>query len=363
VSEVRRWLSDEQLGDDRMRAWREPVLGPLADLAVDENVDQVRSVAVEALSLASGADASRSLLARASEATNPQSRVALAQALGAFEDEASKAWLVTALEDDALAVRLAAASSLVRRDPASASSWVSEMLLQVAVGNDDLNKRREAGRILSGLSGGREMLCAPVQQALEDDPSEALELIRDRVEVLPEDANLPWWEGHARRALGQFEDAIEAFERAEALEPQAPVIPLALAETLMEVDRFQAASEAAARAVGIEPADAEAQAQLAWASYKAGSLDAAIRAAGTSTALDPTLPLPLCVELLGYLRMQEPDPARRALDGLRRVMEFIGPGSMREELGFVETELASVEAGGMEADIRELLRGLPSARE
>jgi tetratricopeptide (TPR) repeat protein len=216
--------------------------------------------------------------------------------------------------------------------------------LASVTGRMDLGRR--AGKVLSAIPGGTDPIYQLIQEELERGGLDrALEMIEASLEIMPDDANLFWWRGHALRSLGRLEMAADSFQRASELEKEASVIPQALAQIFLELGDFPRAMETARRGVEIDPANAEAQVVLAWSSYKAGEISVAVEAAARAVDLDPVHSDAIWIVVLGHIRQASVKESRLAFEHALRARQLLSPGlsnsfvtSFAEELERINTD-------------------------
>jgi predicted O-linked N-acetylglucosamine transferase (SPINDLY family) len=93
--------------------------------------------------------------------------------------------------------------------------------------------------------------------------------------------------GLARHAQGRLDEAIAAWQRAEARDPADPRIPGNLGAALREAGRPAEAEQACRRALALAPGDSGAHGNLGLALFDLGRLDEAVAAHLRATSLDP----------------------------------------------------------------------------
>jgi tetratricopeptide (TPR) repeat protein len=183
--------------------------------------------------------------------------------------------------------------------------------LEAAIRANPLNERARVALARVRLDTGR--------------PSEAAQLLRDALEVLPDSALVHWWLGsvhdglnrvaEARRHFeqaagaalptgradllaaagrlarieGDFEGAAQAFERRMRAVPNDPAVRRQLARIYLEQDRVDQALAEVVAAVLIDPSDAEAHALVGQIDLDAGRHGDAAAALRRALDLNPTL--------------------------------------------------------------------------
>jgi len=176
------------------------------------------------------------------------------------------------------------------------------------------------------MPGGVEPLYQPILEQLRRDGAErALKMIEASLDILPEDANLFWWRGHALKSLGRLEPAADSFQRASELEEQASVIPQALAQTFLELGDSSRAMATARRAVELEPGSADAESIMAWSSYKAGAIQRPSRRQARPWIWIPVHADAIWIVLLAHLRQANSEESRSAFQHALRVGSFYHP--------------------------------------
>lgn len=333
LKEFSRWFAEVDLGPERDATWRTPErLQRLLDLALRDSTPSVP----------------------------PSVRTAAAGALGELKSEVVQGSLVDALADNAVEMRVAAGGALIRLEAQELYGRVAETMLQVAKASHAQDLRRRAGKVLSAIPDGVEPFYQPIQEALGRGGWErVLELIEATLEIIPEDANLFWWRGHALRSLGRLDRAADSYQRAFELEEQASVIPQALAQTFLELGDFSRAMEAARRGVEIAPGDTDAQAVLAWSSYKAGAIPEAVEAASKAVDLDPVHGDAIWVVLLGHIRQANVEESHSAFQHALRVRQLLSPDL---DTSFVTSFLKELEAINTDnAEISQLVEEIKDA--
>jgi len=296
LNEVSRWFTEQDLSPERNATWQAPErVRRVLDLTLRDPAQSVRHAA--------------------------------ARALRNLKSDAVLQSLADALSDNSVEVQIAAGEALVRMQAQEHYGRVAEVMLHLIKAEEGQALRRHAAEVLSKIPGGVEPLYRPIQDELGRGNSErALEMINALLDILPEDANLFWWRGHARRSLGRLEPAAESFQRAAELEGQAAVIPQALAQTFLELGDPSRAMATARRGVEIEPGNADVQSVMAWSSYKAGAIPEAIEAASKAVDLDPVHAEAMWILLLAHLRQGNSEAARAAFQHAVRVRQLLSPG-------------------------------------
>ena len=120
--------------------------------------------------------------------------------------------------------------------------------------------------------------------------------------------------------------AADSYQRAFELEQWASVIPVALAQTFLELGDFPRAMETARRGLEIDPGDAEAHSILAWSSYKAGAIPEALEAASKAVDLDPVHADAIWIVLPGHIRQANLEQSRSTFQHALRVRQLLSPG-------------------------------------
>jgi tetratricopeptide (TPR) repeat protein len=334
LKEILRWFTEQKLVPERRSTWEMPRrLRRLLDLALHDSTESIRAAAGAALAALKSDDVQRSL--------------------------------VDAFADRAVDVQVAAGEALVRVGSQELYERIATTMLQVAKAGQTQDLRRRAGRVLSAIPGGVDSFYRPIQEELGRGRSaRALEVIEAVLETIPEDANLFWWRGHALKDLGRLEQAADSYQRASELASSAPVIPLALANTYLELEDFPRAMETARRGVEIEPDSADAQSILAWSSYKAGAIPESVEAASKAVSLDPAHSDAIWLVLLGHLYQANSGEARSAFQHAMRVRQLLSPGldtsfAARFVKEIEEIEVDSAESRRLVDDIKEALRCNP----
>jgi tetratricopeptide (TPR) repeat protein len=312
LAEYARWFAQEDLEPERQAMWRAPEqVRRLLDLALRDADDTVRAAA--------------------------------AKALERLKSDAVQRSLVTGLQDDVMAVRVAAGEALIRTNDPDLQSQVADAMVGVVHSDATQRLRRRACAALVAIPGRVEQFYQPIQAELvHGEPQRALELIEATIQLMPEDANLSWWRGHALRELGRLDHAAESYQRASELEETAAVIPRALAETFLQLYDVERAMEAARRSVELDPADADAYAILAWSSYKAGAIAESVAAARNALDLDPVHGTAMWVVLLCHLRRADLKAAQAAFHHAQRVRQLLPAEPDASFVTTVVDELASI---------------------
>jgi tetratricopeptide (TPR) repeat protein len=331
LKEFSRWFAESDPKQERGRTWRTPArMQRLADLALRDSSESIRTAA-------SGA-------------------------LANLKCDVVQRSLADALADHAAAVQVAAGEALIRIEARELYGRIAEAMMQVTKSGQPQEFRQRAGKVLSAIPGGVEPFYRPIQEELNRGGSNrVLDMIEATLEVLPGDANLFWWRGHALRSLGRLDQAADSFQRAGELEEGASIIPQALAQTFLELGDFPRAMEIARRGVEIDPRSADAASILAWSCYKAGAIPEAIEAARRAVDLDPVHGDAIWIVLLAEIRQANPEEARSAFEHARRVRQLLSPGLDTSFLPSFLKELESIDTGEAEIsrlidDIKEALR-------
>jgi tetratricopeptide (TPR) repeat protein len=337
LGELSRWLEDLNISDERRAAWQTAQLRQrILDLALEDPSMTIRAAAAGALVL--------------------------------LADDDVRGALAEALRGDAAEARIAAADALARMQAQELYGEMTDALLSIVRDGRAGALRRYAATVLNEIPGGVEALYQPIQAVIgEGSPERALGRIAATLEILPDDANLFWWQGHVLRAVGRLEKAVESFERACELEGQASVIPQVLAETFLELDAPERAVNVARTAVAIDPGDAGAHATLAWSCYRAGALGDAVEAANDALGVDPVHGNAMWIVLLCQLRQENAGGSRAAWQHARRARELLSPGLDMSFVATFEDEIKSVQPASPEIsalldEIDETLRATASSR-
>jgi tetratricopeptide (TPR) repeat protein len=278
-------------------------------------------------------------------------RTAATEALANLKSELVQESLAAALADNSVEMQVAAGEALVRIKAREMYGQVAEAMLRVAKANQAQDLRRRAGKVLGTIAGGVEPFYQPIQEELtRGEVVRALEIIGATLDIIPEDANLFWWRGHALRSLGQLEEAADSFQRGFELMERASVIPQELAKTFIELGDFPRAMETARRGVEIDPGDADSQSILAWSSYKAGAIPEAVEAASKAVDLDPVHGDAIWIVVLGHIRQANLEKSRSAFQHAMRVKNLLSPGL---DTSFVPSFMKELE--GIKTDNAEIL--------
>jgi Flp pilus assembly protein TadD len=99
--------------------------------------------------------------------------------------------------------------------------------------------------------------------------------------------NAQWFFGKSQMALGNYDEAYEAFRRAYRIEKNVEPILRELAGACLELRRFDEAVEVAQATVVLDPGNAELLGNLAVAFLLAGQLVPARKAIDAATKIDP----------------------------------------------------------------------------
>jgi tetratricopeptide (TPR) repeat protein len=329
LKEFSRWFAERDLGSERSATWRTPErVRRLLDLALRDPTQSVRNAATAAL--------------------------------GNLRSDVVERSLADALSDNSVEVQVAAGDALVRMQAQRLYGRIAEVMLHVTRADQGRALRRRAGEVLSKMPGGVDPLYQPIQEQLGRGGAErALEMIEASLEILPEDANLFWWRGHALRSLGRLEPAAVSLQRAFELEKQASVIPQALAQTFLELGDSSRAMATARRGVEIEPANADAQSIMAWSSYKAGAIPEAIEAASKAVDLDPVHANAIWILLLAHLRQANLRQSRTAFQHALRVHQLLSPGLNTSFVTTLMKEVQSITTDN--AEISRLIEEIKAA--
>lgn len=164
--------------------------------------------------------------------------------------------------------------------------------------------------------------------------------------------------GRAERALarGEASEAVAQFRRALARAPERPDLALALATTLVRMNRLAEAEEAVARAGALAPTSREARRLAFELALRAGAPARVAAAAQAVVALDPAdrrARRALARALASLSRWAEADQAYRALlaQGSPEPVVFVELAVVRWALG---------DAAGAETALREALAAAPT---
>jgi tetratricopeptide (TPR) repeat protein len=335
LKELSRWFAEADLGPERSATWR-----------TRERVEQLRDLALS--------DPIQSV------------RTAAGGALGKLESEFVQESLAEELADGAAEMQVAAAEALVLMEAQEMYGRVTDTMLQVAKAHQAQNLRLRAGRVLSSIPDGVVPLYQPIQRELErGEPERALELIEATLDIIPQDANLFWWRGHALISVGRLDQAADSYQRAFELEERAPMIPQALAQTFLELGDYRRAMENAQRGVEIDPSDADSQSLLAWSSYKTGAIQEAVEAASKAVDLDPVHSDAIWIVLLGHVRQANLGESRSALHHALRVRQLLSPDLDTSFVADFLEELDKIKADTVEISqlMEEIKEVLPSESE
>jgi hypothetical protein len=330
IRELSRWVSDKALGAERAAMWKQALRGEqIVALALREPAEPVRREAARAL-----------------------------RHMRSIVDVES---IVRALDDGESAVRLAAANVLLMLDLPHLRARVQQVTLTIATHPGPQALRRAAGSVLSSIPGGLEPIHRPIHAALErGEPQTALDLAAGALEIISDDVNLFWWQGHAQNLLGLRAQAAASWRRALELQVRAAEIPPVLAQILIDLGDFAGAAEVARRGVELSAESADAHALLAWSCYRANEIDEAVAAARMACDLDPVHPRATWLMVLALLRMPALAEARAAADHALRVRQLLSPGldtsflaTFREELGALSA--ADEATAQLVAELRQRL--------
>jgi tetratricopeptide (TPR) repeat protein len=280
--------------------------------------------------------------------------------LAKLRPEQAGEWFSQALAENAVPLQLAAAKMLATQDSSAMDPRVAEAVLRIAKTSAVPEFRERAGKVLSTIPGGVEPFYQPILAEFgRGDWSRVVGLAGAALEILPEDPNLFWWRGHALRQLGQLREAAEDYRRASELASGASIIPLELADTLIDLGDYQHAVEAARTGVVISEGDAETHAILAFSCYKAGLIEEAQQSAGTAIDLDPVQPTANWVFLLAHLRQEHLDAARAAFGHVVRVREILSPDLDTSFIKSFRAEFDGISSDN--PDLRQLLDEIKEA--
>jgi tetratricopeptide (TPR) repeat protein len=311
LNELSRWFAEPNLAPERHATWQAPErVQRFIELALRDSTQSVRNAAAEALTT--------------------------------LESDVVRRSLTDALSDNSAGVQVAAADALVRMKAQECYGRIAEVMLHVATADQGQVLRPRAGEVLSKMPGGVEPLYQPIMEHLARARAEpALQMIEASLEILPEDANLFWWRGHALKSLGRLDQAADSFQRASGL-LQASVITQVLAQTYLELGDSSRAMATGRRGVEMEPGNADAQSILAWSCYKAGEIPEAIEAAGKALDLDPVLADAIWILLLAHLRQGNLGQSRAAFQHAVRVRQLLSPGLVSSFLTAFMKEVQSI---------------------
>jgi tetratricopeptide (TPR) repeat protein len=117
--------------------------------------------------------------------------------------------------------------------------------------------------------------------------SQAASMLKKVIADAPDWWNAQWFFGKSQMALGNYDEAYEAFRRAYRIEKNVEPILRELAGACLELRRFDEAVEVAQATVVLDPGNAELLGNLAVAFLLAGQLVPARKAIDAATKIDP----------------------------------------------------------------------------
>ena len=312
LNEFSRWFTDTELSSERRDTWRVPErVQRILDMSLRDPAQSVFDAAVRAL---------RSL-----------------------KSDAVMQSLMVTLSDNSGEMQVAAGKVLISLEADEHYGRIAEMLLPITKRGESLALRRRAAEQLGKIPGGLEPLYRPIQDELGSGGAErALEMIDVLLQILPENANIYWWRGHALRSLGRLELAADSYQRASELASDAAVIPKVLALTFLELGDATRAMATARRGVELEPGNADVQSIMAWSSFKADAIPDAIEAANKAVVLDPVHVDAIWILLLAQLRQGNLEASQAAFRHALRVRQLLSPGLDSSFLGTFMKEVKSI---------------------
>jgi len=254
-----------------------------------EDPDQgVREEAAEALRQFPG-DAGVPKLVAALEKSEDETRIHAIEALTRIRDDAAIPALVKSLESDHTLTCIAAAKALNELGFEQVET-LFQLLCRIARVEPDIMVRKKGAKALSEIPGGTDEFYKPIREGITGGRyDEVIRLIGSDTPFLPNDENLYWWRGFARRSLGRSQDALADLDQAVALTDCKAHVHRIRAEVLLDLSRFPEALAAAEKAAEIEPKEAENYFLVGWCAYLANELEKSISASRSALELNPKL--------------------------------------------------------------------------
>jgi serine/threonine-protein kinase len=154
----------------------------------------------------------------------------------------------------------------VALDPGFAPAWAQLARAQAryyAVGvpsSAGATRAREAAERAMALAPGRpesQLALGDYYTYVGDDASKALDVYATGLRGAPSDADLLAATGYVEQTLGRWEEALDHFARAHALDPRSVPTAVRLARSLLFLRRYPEAAAAYDRALALDPANVD----------------------------------------------------------------------------------------------------------
>ena len=257
--------------------------------------------------------------------------------------------------DSAADLRSYARELLSRGVPAATLAWVQARLEQEPGDLDLIEVRGQARRDQGDLAGAR----ADAEAVLRADPQRLAArclLVEVRMEEGQLDAALEearaLCQGQSQSAVGwrtlgrvlarreEHREAVEALQRALAMDPDAPDVLAESCLALTELERFAEAGERITRALELAPSSAEVQLALGWLRRGKRDLAGALEALERAAALQPGNPRVLLGLALVRLEAGDQEGALRHVERLlQRLPSSLDALALRAQIHYARRQL------------------------